>query len=97
MLGDMPWDCGKQIPCISLYLACCRCNIGAGICTCQCKANDVYCNCMYIAIAFILLMEHQPEMGVWSLAGLWLNWPTPGVRKGKRLQNCLHVALVVLF
>ena len=25
-------------------------------------ANDVYYICMYIAIAFILLMEHQPEM-----------------------------------
>ena len=45
--------------------------------------NDVYYICMYITIAFILLMEHQPEMGIWGLAGLWLDWPTPGGRKGK--------------
>ena len=42
-------------------------------------------------------MEHQPKMGLWSLAGLWLDWQTPGGRKGKKLQNCLYVALAVFF
>ena len=59
--------------------------------------SDIYYIYIYIAIAFILLIKHQPEMGIWSLAGLWLDWPTPGGKSWKSLQNCLYVALVVLF
>ena len=59
--------------------------------------KDVYYICMYIAIVFILLIEHQPEMGIWSLVGFWLDWPTPGGNEEKELQNCLYVAMVVLY
>ena len=97
MLGDMPCDYKQQIFCISLYPAYCRCSLGAGGQTCQCMLKDVYYTCMYIAIAFILLIGHQPELGIWSLAGLWLGWPIPGGRKEKKLRSCLHMALVVLF
>ena len=93
----MPWIMGSRCPVSHLYPACCRCSQGAWDWACLCMPNNVYYICMYIAIVFILLMEYQPEISMWSLAGLWLDGPTPAGRNRKTLHNCLYVAMVVLF